>query len=170
MKPAVLRSGENSVEVNEVAVAIYEARSQVGDKCGIEVAVGPHRQFNMPTIQPNSKLSNQTSCLFCRIISGEIPAVFVAESDDAVAIRDISPQAPVHILVIPRRHVDSLEAAPDPKALGVMLQLAQQVARVHGISATGYRCIINTGHDGGQSVGHIHLHLLGGRSLGWPPG
>lgn len=124
----------------------------------------------MPTIQPNSKLSNQTSCLFCRIIGGEISAVRVAESYDAVAIRDIAPQAPVHILVIPRRHVDSLEAAADPKALGGVLQLAQQVARAQGIAVSGYRCIINTGPDGGQSVGHFHLHLLGGRSMGWPPG
>lgn len=124
----------------------------------------------MPTLQPNSKLSNQTSCLFCRIIGGEIPAACVDESDDAVAIRDIAPQAPVHILVIPRRHVDSLEAAADPKALGGVLELAQRVARAQGIAATGYRCIINTGPDGGQSVGHLHLHMLGGRSLGWPPG
>jgi histidine triad (HIT) family protein len=124
----------------------------------------------MQATQPNSKLSNQTSCLFCRIIASEIPAVCVAESDDAVAIFDVVPQAPVHILILPRRHIDSLEAATDPSALGGVLQLAQQVARAHGIAATGYRCVINTGLDGGQSIGHLHLHLLGGRSMGWPPG
>lgn len=124
----------------------------------------------MSLIQAKSPVSPQASCLFCRIGAGEIPAVPVAESDDAFAIRDIAPQAPVHILVIPRQHLESLEAATDPSALGGVLRLAQQVARAQGIAATGYRCVINTGSDGGQSVGHLHLHVLGGRKMGWPPG
>ena len=124
----------------------------------------------MPLMQPGSPLADRASCLFCRIIAGELPASRIAESDDAVAIFDIAPQAPVHILVIPRRHIDSLEAATDPRALGGVLELAQHVARAQGIAVTGYRCVINTGPDGGQSVGHLHLHVLGGRSMGWPPG
>lgn len=110
------------------------------------------------------------SCLFCRIIAGEIPAARVAESAEAIAFRDIAPQAPVHVLVVPRAHLASLDSATDETALGAVLRLAQRVARQEGLVEGGYRCVINTGADGGQTVGHLHVHVLGGRAMGWPPG
>ncbi len=112
-----------------------------------------------------------SDCLFCRIVRGEIPSTKVAETEDCLAFRDIGPQAPTHILVIPKAHHDSLETVPDPASVvGAMAALAQRIARDEGIAATGYRTVINTGRHGGQTVGHIHLHLLGGRAMGWPPG
>jgi histidine triad (HIT) family protein len=112
------------------------------------------------------------TCLFCRIVRGEIPASLIAESDSCLAFRDINPQAPVHVLVIPRRHIASLaEAGPaDAEILGQLSLLAAQVARDEGIEDTGYRTVVNTNGDAGQTVFHVHLHLLGGRSLAWPPG
>lgn len=109
-------------------------------------------------------------CIFCRIVAGEIPAVRVAESERAMAFRDLHPQAPVHVLVIPRRHVASLAEATDGEELGAVLLLAQEVARREGIAESGYRVVTNTGADGGQTVHHLHLHVLGGRALQWPPG
>ena len=109
-------------------------------------------------------------CLFCRIARGDIPAAFVAETEDAVAIRDISPKAPVHVLVIPRTHIESLATADDEPLLGRLLGLAAKIADQEGIASTGYRTVINTGEDGGQSIGHFHIHVLGGRHLTWPPG
>lgn len=111
-----------------------------------------------------------TDCLFCRIVRGEIPAAKVAETDDCIAFRDIAPQAPVHVLVIPRTHYRSLDEVPDASVVGAMSMLAQQVARAEGVAASGYRCVINIGTDGAQTVGHLHMHVLGGRRLGWPPG
>lgn len=112
-----------------------------------------------------------TDCIFCRIASGELPVAKVAENEQCVAFHDIAPQAPVHVLVIPRAHHRSLEEVPDPASVvGAMAALAQQVARSEGIAARGYRCVINTGADGGQTVGHLHMHVLGGRGHGWPPG
>jgi histidine triad (HIT) family protein len=112
-----------------------------------------------------------SDCLFCRIVKGEIPATKVAETADCLAFRDINPQAPVHVLVIPKAHYDSLEAVPDAAAVvGAMSALAQRIAREEGIAGAGYRTVMNTGTNGGQTVGHIHLHLLGGRRLSWPPG
>ncbi len=113
---------------------------------------------------------SDASCLFCRIVAGEIPATLVAETPHAVAFRDIAPKAPVHILVIPRRHVTSLAVATDAGELGEILALAARVAEQEGVSDTGYRVVTNVGEDGGQSVGHLHFHVLGGRALGWPPG
>ena len=110
------------------------------------------------------------SCLFCRIVRGEIPAKLVAESPECVAFRDVNPQAPTHVLVVPRLHVASLDSADDAELLGRLSLMAAQIARDEGIAETGYRTVINTGHDAGQSVQHIHLHLLGGRHLSWPPG
>lgn len=110
------------------------------------------------------------SCLFCRIAAGEIPATLVAETPAAVAFRDIAPKAPVHVLVIPRRHIGSLSEATDAAELGELAMLAADVARQEGIAESGYRVVTNVGEDGGQSVGHLHWHVLGGRSLGWPPG
>jgi histidine triad (HIT) family protein len=111
-----------------------------------------------------------SDCLFCRIVRGEIPATKVAESAECIAFRDISPKAPVHVLVIPKAHYGSLEDVKDASVVGAMSMLAQEVARAEGIAAKGYRCVINTGADGGQTVGHLHLHVLGGRAHGWPPG
>jgi len=111
-----------------------------------------------------------TDCLFCRIVRGEIPAKLVAESDDAIAIRDIDPRAPVHVLVLPRKHVASLNDGADPRLLGEVLKLAATVARQEGVTDTGYRVVINTGEHAGQTVQHLHAHVLGGRDMAWPPG
>lgn len=113
---------------------------------------------------------SDAACLFCRIVAGEIPATLLAETPLAVAFRDIAPTAPVHVLVIPRRHVGSLAEVVDPVELGEVLSLAARVAEQEGLSASGYRVVTNVGADGGQSVGHLHFHVLGGRALGWPPG
>ena len=108
-------------------------------------------------------------CIFCRIARGEVPASMVASTDTAVAFRDLDPKAPVHILVIPRRHIGSLADSPDKATLGELLALVSDVARQEGL-VDGYRVVLNTGPDGGQTVGHLHAHLLGGRAMAWPPG
>ncbi|HSJ65449.1 MAG TPA: histidine triad nucleotide-binding protein [Gemmatimonadaceae bacterium] len=109
-------------------------------------------------------------CLFCRIVRGEIPVKVVAETEHCVAFRDIDPKAPVHVLVIPREHIDSLDSATDPAVVGRLALLAAEIARTEGIAESGYRTVINTNAHAGQTVFHIHLHLLGGRRLAWPPG
>ena len=109
-------------------------------------------------------------CLFCRIVRKEIPAKIVDEDADCVAFRDINPQAPVHILVIPKTHVASLNETTDAGMLGRLQIKAAQLARSEGLAERGYRTVINTNADAGQTVFHIHLHLLGGRQFGWPPG
>ena len=109
-------------------------------------------------------------CLFCRIVRKEIPAQIVAETADCVAFRDTNPQAPVHVLVIPREHVPSLNEATDPELVGRLAMVAAEIARREGVADSGYRTVINTNGDAGQTVFHVHLHLLGGRILGWPPG
>jgi histidine triad (HIT) family protein len=109
-------------------------------------------------------------CLFCRIVRREIPATLVAETEDCVAFRDINPQAPVHVLVVPREHVPSLNDANDAAMVGRLALVAADIAKREGISDGGYRTVINTNADAGQTVFHIHLHLLGGRPMKWPPG
>ena len=109
-------------------------------------------------------------CLFCRIVARQIPAAIVAETDDAIAFRDINPAAPVHVLVIPKTHVDSLALAANDGELGRLVSLAARVAEGEGIADSGYRTVINTRQDGGQTVDHLHLHVLGGRTMAWPPG
>jgi histidine triad (HIT) family protein len=109
-------------------------------------------------------------CLFCRIVRKEIPAKLVAEDEHSLAFRDINPQAPVHVLVIPKEHVPSLDDASDPTMLGRLSLMAAEIARKEGITAGGYRTVMNTNRDAGQTVFHVHLHLLGGRSMHWPPG
>lgn len=111
-------------------------------------------------------------CLFCRIAAGSIPATIVHDDDQVLAFRDIAPRAPTHVLLIPRRHIDSaLElTAADGPLLGRLFEVAADIARSEGIAAGGYRLVTNIGAWGGQTVHHLHLHLLGGRSLGWPPG
>ena len=114
-------------------------------------------------------MSNQ-SCLFCRIIRGEIPAKLVASDEHCLAFRDIDPQAPLHVLVIPRAHVATLNDASDPALIGRLALMAAAIARDEGFAESGYRTVINTNADAGQTVFHIHLHLLAGRKLSWPPG
>ncbi len=112
------------------------------------------------------------TCLFCRIVAGGIPSTKVREDDQVLAIRDIAPQAPTHVLVMPRRHVASLADLTDGDAalLGRIFAVAAEIARDEGIEAEGYRIVANHGRAAGQSVDHLHFHLLGGRDLAWPPG
>jgi len=111
-------------------------------------------------------------CLFCRIIERDIPSSIVYEDDRVLAFNDINPQAPTHVLVVPKRHIDSLNAlAPgDDAIVGELVRRAAAIAKERGISAGGYRTVFNTNRDAGQTVFHIHLHLLGGRAMHWPPG
>jgi histidine triad (HIT) family protein len=109
-------------------------------------------------------------CLFCKIASGEIPAIVVRQDDRYVAFRDINPQAPCHVLVIPRRHVPTLDAATEEGLLGGLLLFARDIARAEGITDRGFRVVVNTNAGAGQSVFHLHAHVLGGRAMGWPPG
>ena len=109
-------------------------------------------------------------CLFCKIVRKEIPAKIVAESPECVAFRDINPQAPTHVLVIPREHVASLNDATDAAMIGRLALFAAEIAKREGISEAGYRTVINTNAGAGQTVFHVHLHLLGGRKFRWPPG
>jgi histidine triad (HIT) family protein len=110
-------------------------------------------------------------CPFCRVVAGELPADMVAEHERVVAFRDLDPQAPLHVLVVPRdHHADAAAlAAADPALAADQLAAGVAVARQEGL-ADGYRLVLNTGRDGGQTVFHVHLHVLGGRGLGWPPG
>ena len=110
------------------------------------------------------------ACLFCRMVAGEIPVARVAEDDHCLAFRDIVPQAPHHILVIPKVHATSLNAVADHAIVGRMTAMAVAIATTEGFAESGYRTVMNTNGDGGQSVHHLHLHLLGGRQMGWPPG
>jgi histidine triad (HIT) family protein len=112
-------------------------------------------------------------CLFCKVVAGEIPAAIVKRSPDAVAFRDIDAKAPVHVLVIPTKHVAAVRDAKGSdgeRLLGGLLGFAAEVATDQGLDRDGYRIVTNTGEHAGQSVDHLHLHVLGGRKLGWPPG
>lgn len=113
-----------------------------------------------------------SDCLFCRIAARELPAQIVYEDEQAVAFRDIRPQAPVHILVIPRKHIPNLLGigADDQTLVGHLLAVANQMARENGVADSGFRVVVNINRDAGQSVDHLHFHVLGGRRLGWPPG
>lgn len=110
------------------------------------------------------------NCLFCRIVRKDIPASIVFENEHVVAFRDIDPKAPTHVLLVPRVHVASLDETTDGAMLGELMLAAATVARAEGVAASGYRAVVNTGSDGGQTVFHLHVHLLGGRALHWPPG
>jgi histidine triad (HIT) family protein len=111
-------------------------------------------------------------CLFCKIVAGEVPSQHVASTAGTYAFRDIDPAAPTHVLVVPRRHIADASAvtAEDADVLAEMLATAQQVAASEGVDASGYRLVFNVGEDASNSVPHLHLHLIGGRRLGWPPG
>jgi histidine triad (HIT) family protein len=111
-------------------------------------------------------------CLFCKIVAGQIPASIVFQNDHVVAFKDITPRAPTHMLVVPRRHIATLnDLAPDDDALvGEMIRAAASLAKEQGLQERGYRTVFNCNADAGQTVFHIHLHLLGGRPMTWPPG
>lgn len=109
-------------------------------------------------------------CIFCKIVQGKIPAKKIAESADALAFPDINPVAPQHVLVIPKEHIGSLDDVKDWSVMAGVFALAGKVAREKGLDKTGWRAVINTGRDANQLVHHIHLHVIGGRQLEWPPG
>ena len=113
-----------------------------------------------------------SDCLFCKIISGEIPGHLVYEDKDVVAFKDIDPKAPLHLLVVPRQHIETLNdlSPADDSVVGALARRAAALAKQHGYSGRGYRTVLNCNRDAGQSVFHIHLHLLAGRAFGWPPG
>lgn len=110
-------------------------------------------------------------CLFCKIVAGHIPADIVYESDTALAFRDINPQAPTHVLVIPRKHISTINdiGADDETLIGSLYTAAREIAAAEGIAEDGYRAVMNCNESAGQSVFHIHLHVLGGKRMGWPP-
>jgi histidine triad (HIT) family protein len=109
-------------------------------------------------------------CIFCKIIEGKIPSTKLGENAGAYAFADINPTAPVHALVIPRQHIASMNEVTDWSTLTPMFELGAQIAREKGLDKSGWRCVINTGPDANQLVFHIHLHVIGGRQLSWPPG
>jgi len=111
-------------------------------------------------------------CLFCRIANRDLPAAIVYEDERVVAFNDINPQAPTHVLVIPRQHIDSLNdvGVNDDRLIGELVRRAAAIARERGLAPGGFRVLFNTNRDAGQTVFHIHLHLLGGRTMAWPPG
>jgi histidine triad (HIT) family protein len=115
---------------------------------------------------------SENDCMFCRIIAGEIPSTKVYEDATAYAFRDINPQAPTHVLIISKEHIESLNDASqsDEMLLGHLVRLAPKIANHEGIAENGYRTVINTGAESGQTVFHLHIHLLGGRPMAWPPG
>ena len=115
---------------------------------------------------------SETGCLFCRVAAGEVSAEFVHRDDRSVVISDINPQAPTHLLVIPVEHIESLDDASqkDEALLGHLLRVAARVANAAGLAEGGYRVVINNGAGAGQSVFHLHVHVLGGRAMNWPPG
>jgi histidine triad (HIT) family protein len=116
--------------------------------------------------------STVADCLFCKIVAGEIPADLVYSDEHAIAFRDIQPQAPVHVLVVPREHLGGYSDAREEyvELLGRVALTAALVARLEGVAGSGYRCIVNNGPDAQQSVQHLHMHILGGRQMSWPPG
>ena len=113
-----------------------------------------------------------SDCLFCKIIAGEVPSTEVTSTESTYAFRDINPGAPTHVLVVPRRHIESAATvtADDAGTLAEVLATAQEVARLEGIADSGYRLVLNVGDDALNSVPHLHVHVLGGKRLGWPPG
>jgi len=115
---------------------------------------------------------SSSDCLFCKILAGDVPAELVYESNEAIAFRDINPKAPSHVLIIPRQHIETInDLGPGDAALvGNLFLVARQVAKDEGIADNGYRVVMNCNADAGQTVFHLHLHMLGGRRLDWPPG
>lgn len=115
---------------------------------------------------------SEDPCLFCSIVGGDVPSDVVLETERVLAFRDIDPKAPTHVLVIPKEHVDSLAGASDDHGdlLGELMLAVRDVAEAEGVASAGFRAVANTGGDGGQAVHHLHIHVLGGRAMTWPPG
>ncbi|MCA1845965.1 MAG: histidine triad nucleotide-binding protein [Actinobacteria bacterium] len=113
-----------------------------------------------------------SDCIFCTIVAGEIPSTAVLDTERTYAFRDLEPQAPTHVLVVPKRHITDASAVTpqDADVVAEMLVAARQVAEAEGVAARGYRLVFNVGEDANNSVPHLHLHVIGGRSMGWPPG
>jgi histidine triad (HIT) family protein len=117
-------------------------------------------------------MTTDPECLFCKIVAGQIPAAIVYQDEQVTAFRDINPQMPTHVLIVPNRHIadtEALEAEHDAQ-VGAVVRAAREVARLEGVSERGYRLVINTGRDANNVVPHLHLHVLGGRAMSWPPG
>lgn len=114
-------------------------------------------------------MDRDPNCIFCKIIDKEIPGKYALETEDYVALHDINPQAPTHVLIIPRQHVRNITEFNDAEMLGKLFQAANEIVDQHKLQ-DGFRLIVNTGNHGGQTVDHLHIHLLGGRALSWPPG
>lgn len=127
-----------------------------------------HSRSHELTLRGSCTLSVM-SCLFCKIVAGEIPSTPVYQDEQCYAFADIAPKAPVHVLVVPRVHIASLAETKDEALLGHLLATAGEIARAKGLGK-GYRVVVNTGAEGGQTVDHLHLHVLGGRGMTWPPG
>jgi len=132
---------------------------------------GRDQPYRYGTLCYHARMS-ETDCLFCKILAGTAAADVVYQDARCVAIRDTNPQAPTHVLIIPREHMDSLDDASqkDESMLGHLLRISARVANDHGLSEGGYRTVINTGRGAGQSVFHLHVHVMGGREMTWPPG
>ncbi|HWP31158.1 MAG TPA: histidine triad nucleotide-binding protein [Fimbriimonadales bacterium] len=109
-------------------------------------------------------------CLFCKIIEGDVPSSKVFENESVYAFRDINPQAPVHVIVVPKKHVEGMHAVNEDNDLQSLMLACAEVARIEGLERNGYRLVINTGRDAGQTIFHLHVHVLGGRPMSWPPG
>jgi histidine triad (HIT) family protein len=147
---------------------VVSAAGESGDTA----AGGPARAAGAPAVGPPARAVHDPACLFCRIVAGEIPSKRFAEDELAIAIRDIAPRSPTHILVLPRAHIPSAADLSDADAalVGRLFAMAAAIARAEGIADAGYRIVTNVGEWGGQSVGHLHFHLMGGRPFDWPPG
>lgn len=117
-------------------------------------------------------MAARTDCIFCRIADGDIPATIVRQDENTVAFRDLDPKAPLHVLVIPRKHIASVNDVADDDAalMGELFIAARDIAAAEGVSEPGYRLVMNTGPAANQTVHHVHLHVIGGRDMGWPPG
>jgi histidine triad (HIT) family protein len=115
-------------------------------------------------------MTTEPNCVFCKIVAGEIKSDVVAEDERTVAFNDLAPAAPTHVLVVTRTHYPNAAAVTDPEDLHAMFQMARQVAAARGVEESGYRMVLNTGPQAQQSVFHVHLHVLGGRQMTWPPG
>jgi histidine triad (HIT) family protein len=157
--------------VAAVPMASVRFATLTGSHTGVSGTDGLRHRPHLATQHASWMYSVSMDCLFCNIAAGSIPVQKVFEDDTSVAFVDIHPQAPVHLLIIPRKHIASLAhlSPEDERLLGHMHGLAKQIAEQQGLQH-GFRTVMNTGPDGGQTVGHLHLHLLGGRPMHWPPG
>ena len=122
----------------------------------------------MDPSKENSRVSD-ANCIFCKIIDRKIPSTVVSEDDSYVAVRDVNPQAPTHILILPKNHIANISQADNAELLGSLFLKVGQIARAEKLDR-GFRTVVNTGEQGGQTVDHLHIHILGGRQMGWPPG